>query len=61
MDEMEEQELSTAACSPFHLAPTRKPFLASGEPLSSKRKEWGSHTAQPSTPPFLPSSSKVIE
>lgn len=42
MGEMEDQELSTATCSPFHLVPTRKPLLASGEPLSSKRKEWGS-------------------
>lgn len=40
MGEMEDQELSTAP--PFHLAPTRKPLLASGEPLSSKCKEWDS-------------------
>lgn len=51
---MEDQELSPAASSPFHLAPTRKPLLASGEPLSSKSKEWSSSQCPglyTSTPP----------
>lgn len=39
---MEDEGLSTAASSSFHLAPTRKPHLASGEPLSSKCREWDS-------------------
>lgn len=42
MSETEDQGLSTVASPSFHLAPTRKPHLASGEPLSSKCREWDS-------------------